>query len=213
MTLINVKTGKANTQNALSELYAFYTPRPAVEGNNGIETFIGKAARDMRHMPTPPIREHGRAIVIPSIGNIPPDIGGQMASATYEVVDGTIIKLMAKRRVGGWNQVMQIACTFLQFRDGAAYRHLKFYPVRDNALSMDFLGVEGRFDVITLEQAEALGAELNPMTRKMAQLHDESMFDIITLAEEETPAATMVPVEGSERMRPVIKRKRRIEKP
>lgn len=209
MNLISVKSGKANMQTATSECYVFYTPRPATEGEQRVETFIGKAAREFRGLPNSVIREHGSAIVVPSLSDMPQEIGGLFATANYQVQDGVILKLYAKRRIG-WNGTMKHVVVFIRAREHAAHRVIKFSPVPSNQLAMPWLGVQGRFDIISLKEAEAFGARVIGATRKLSEGSDSAL-----ITDEVLEAETLSPIRFKEAsngvMIPQLKRRRRIE--
>lgn len=209
MNLISVKSGKANMQTASSECYVFYTPRPATEGEQRVETFIGKAAREFRGYPNSVIREHGSAVVVPSLSDMPQEIGGLFATANYQLQEGVILKLYAKKRVG-WNGTMRHVVVFLRAREHAAHRCLKFRPVACNQLSMEWLGVQGRFDIITLKEAEAFGARVIGATRKLSEGSEFSLIEEVVI-EPETTSPIEFKEAGNGVLVPQIKRRRRIE--
>ena len=140
---------------------------------------------------------------------MPEEIGGRFATANYQVSDGIILKVYAKKRVG-WNGTMRHVVVFLKCREHAAHRMLKFYPVPSNALSMDWLGVQGRFDIISLAEAEAFGAVVMPITRKLSEGSDMALIDNIVL-EEETLAPVGFVETAKGKLMPQLKRRRRIE--
>lgn len=210
MNLINIKTGKVNDDNSFSECYVFFSPRPSVDGESSLETFVGKAARELKGKPDASLREHGGAIVIPSLSNIPAEYGGQMATANYQIKDGTILKIQAKKRVGH-NGMMRTAVMFIRARDNAAHRIVRFYPSASNALAMHWLGVQGRFDIITVEAAEAFGARINPATRQMSGMNDDGVLTAEVLEEEVMAPVQMVQVKGSTKLMPVVQRRRKVE--
>lgn len=209
MNLISVKSGKANMQNASSECYIFYTPRPELEGAQRVETFIGKAAREFRGFPTAPVKEHGSPVVVPSLFDMPQEIGGSFAAATYQVMDGVVLKLYAKKREG-WNGVMKHCVVFLKAREHAAHRIIRFRPVQSNSLALDWLGVQGRFDIITLREAEAFGARVIEATRKLSDGSDFSLIQDQVL-EPETLAPIGFKETESGVLIPHLKRRRKIE--
>ena len=215
MNLINVKSGKVNARDSLSECFVFYTPRNEVDPEGFVETFVGKAAREMRYRGdqsyTIPLREHGSPIVVPSLANMPQERGGSLATAHYEIADGVILKVCSKRRLG-WNSTLRSSVVFLRMRETAAYQSVKFHPARSNALAMDTLGVQGRFDIITLEEAEAFGARVNPATRILASLDPDSDLTTVEVIEVATSEAVQLKtLEGTERLMPIVPRRRKID--
>jgi hypothetical protein len=192
-----------------SECYVFYTPRPDIEGSQRVETFVGKAARDFRGFPTAPLREHGSPIVVPSLSDMPQEIGGSFATATYQVQDGVILKLYAKKRMG-WNAVMKHCVMFLKAREHAAHRVIRFRPNPSNRLALDWLGVQGRFDILTMKEAEAFGARVIEATRRLSDGSDSSL-----VTDEIIEAETFAPIGFKEASNgvliPHVKRRRKIE--
>jgi len=209
MNLINIRSGKANTPTGGSECYVFYTPRPEAEGTNKVESFIGKAAREFRGQPNKPITEHGSTIVVPSLSDIPEDIGGRFAASTYIAQEGVILKVYAKQRQG-WRSTMKHCVMFLRVRENAAHRIVKFTPTANNALALDWLGVQGRFDILTLKEAEAFGAKVIEMTRRLSEGSDQGLIvDEILEPESMSPVGFKETAEG--KMIPRLKRRRQIE--
>lgn len=211
MNLVQIKSGKANMAHSLSECYVFFTPRPSVDGANCVETFIGKAAKDFRSKMDAPIREYGNLLVVPSLSDMPAEIGGQFGQGTYQIRDGVILKIVCKKRVG-WAATMKTAVQFIKVRENAAMRQLKFTPQPSNALAMDWLGVQGRFDVISLLEAEAFGAMINPAARKLSELTDNELIEITTIEPEIVAPVAMVAVGNEGKLMPTLKRRRKIRK-
>lgn len=206
MNLIQVKTGKANGDNSISECFVFHTP--IGPDQVGVEPFIGKSARDLRGSPMPVVVEQSPPFVMPSYHNKEVSIGGAYATAAYRVADGVILKVMAKKRVG-WNSVMQSYIQYLRVREGAAERRLQFTPTRTANLAFDWLGIHGRFDLITMEEAVAFGAHINEMSRRLYALSEASLVTMTELSPEATSPVTMKEVSG--KLVPTVRRKRHIE--
>ena len=212
MNIITTITGRANQRTSTSELFVFLVPQAGMRVT--VETFLGKAVKEMRTFSDTPVRAHGQVQVIPSISTLPPEIGGKFATASYNVDDNVIVKIVGKRR-SGWQRPLDTTLLYVRCRKGAAYRTIRMDCVPSNALSMPYLEVSGNFDMLTVDEVKAFGGKVNQMSETIARNSDRNIFTITVKEPEKQAPVKMVEVEkadGSKTLVPVVKRRRMLER-
>ena len=163
MNTIETLTGDVNLRAASAKCFVFHTPHA---GGAGVEErHLGLAAKSNQTSsvvstvsPYP--------VVIPSVQGYTQEIGGKMVRMTYAVADGEILKLFAQRRPGE-GKMPVAACQFVRVRSSAALRCIEARLLTDAVVNEPLAFIRGRFDLITLEEARALGVKVEGYYDKM----------------------------------------------
>ena len=210
-SLLHAVTGKAVTGNGSCDMYVFVIPTKA----NGLatDTFIGKIAQKLSMSMTsnPIVRSATSPIVAPSVLGMPSEISGLFATTTFNVSEGTILKVAAKRR-SGLRSTMNSATVFVRIRSTAAAKSIRLRPTGIPNVTFNYLEVMGTFDIITCDEAEAFGARISPLNRALATQHNlDSLLEIETISSETEPPVVAQTVEGSDTPMMVVQRRRVIE--
>jgi len=182
-TNIETTIGRANTRTAITEMFIFYVPKKGMRGT--VEAFLGKAAKDMARFPDCPISQYGTVMVVPSVSNIPEEVGGKTATVSYQIMDGTILKVFAKKRTG-WKTPMDSAVLYLRVREGAAKRRIAVPCQESNALASPEFYIKGNFDIIKAEDVVAEGGKVNVLSSTLAG-REIDLLNIEVLEPEKEP--------------------------
>jgi hypothetical protein len=163
MPTIDTLTGEVNLTSASAKAYIFHTPHA---GGRGVEErHLGLAAKSPQTSPV--IRQVSPfPQCTPSVHGYPKDIGGQMIRMTYDIAEGEILKIFAMRRPGAGK--VGVSCAqFIRVREGAALHTIAAKLLTDATVVEPFARFTGRFDLLTLEQAQAFGVVINPKFASM----------------------------------------------
>jgi hypothetical protein len=207
---IMTTVGRVNMTTQLAEMFVFFVPR---RGQRGVvESFLGKAAKDMARFTDSPVRQFGGVQVIPSLSDRPAEIGGNTATASYTLVDGAILKVFAKQKSGGWTSLMSSEVLYLKVRADAALRKLSLPCPESNRVAVNQFEITGNFDIITVDEVIACGGTVNALSRKVAS-NTASLIRVEELAPATAPAPKEVVIEtsdGEKRVMTKVKRLRRL---
>lgn len=145
--LIQVWSGKEQVLGKLAQLLVLVCPTPANRLDS--EMFFSKAASsaDTDISVVQPSRRHEAAP-----GKI--DQMGHWWSVTADVPDGEVIRLVGTRKGGSFGSRQDQASLIIQARAGAALRKITFRLTGDPIMARDEVTVEGRFDVLPIEEVE-----------------------------------------------------------
>lgn len=161
MNSIETLTGDVNLRDSSAKCFIFHCPRAG--GPGAEERHLGIAAKSPQTAevvatvsPYP--------IVIPAVQGYSAEVGGKMMRMIYAVADGEVLKVFVNRRAGG---LPVSACQFLRVRSGAALRTLELKLLTDAAVNHPYGMIRGRFDLLTLAEARALGVKVNEQFTKM----------------------------------------------
>ena len=91
-----------------------------------------------------------------------PSVVGEWDTSTYEVPEGLTIKVWAQRQRG----VTDMALCLLEMREKAALRRISIDLTGYPRASTPVAHIEGRFDILDMEQARAAGIVPTPMITK-----------------------------------------------
>lgn len=130
------------------------------------EVFLGKAFTAVEN------REVGRVVGKPvfeaAVAGMRAEVGGFWNRGQYELEEGTLLKVFAKRR-GAWNTLIRQGCQFIQVREAAALRKLTIQTLQRAGKSrMNEVTIVGRFDLIPLHVAiKEKGVKVLPAFERM----------------------------------------------
>lgn len=155
--LLNVMTGEETFPNASAKVHVFWTPQ---HNRRGKETHIGNASKE----PTTGVSiiQHPRAMSA-APGYL--DELGKWTTATYDVPEGTLLKVFMQRSSGFGTMIVR-ANMFIQMRERAALRQVRARLTGDSRAQFQSAVIAGRFDVLSLDEAAALGAAVPPHFRR-----------------------------------------------
>jgi hypothetical protein len=208
MTTIETLTGDVNLRTGSAKCFVFHTPR---QGGAGVEErHLGLAAksnqtanvvRTVSPYPT----------VIPSVQGYSAEIGGKMVRMTYSVEEGEILKLFIQRRPGA-GKLPTNACQFVRVREGAALRCVEAKMLTDPMVNEPMSFIRGRFDLLTLEEARALGVKVaDGYTRMFHPANVEHVTTVSTVSPEIASASIVQQPSGKPAVVVTeIKRRRKI---
>ncbi len=181
--IITTTTGNENFQTSYTKSYLFWIPcRAEPEGK---EIHLTYAAKGGLHG----IEKVGNMEATPAAPGYRDEFG-KWYRCTYEVPEGTVLKLFAMRKVAEQTAGRhQTAALLLHVRENAPMYRIGVRLTGNPRASFSNVYTEGRFDVLTLDEAESLGVRVLPSRRRQFQ-HVETL---ITL-EEMSPAHEAAPV-------------------
>lgn len=195
-------TGHENFQTGSAKSYLFVTPTRATPGK---EMHIGIASRAGGG-----IRQVGSPQSVPAAPGMRPEMG-KWTTCNYNIPEGTLLKLFASRS-GGFGSMRIQASLFLLARDHAAFRRVSTILTGHPKATFSRVQVEGRFDIITVDEAIRLGANVPAHFRGT---FDESMtrraFEIVEVDREiaAAPVQHVEVVENSQGEEVEVVRRRR----
>lgn len=156
--LINTVTGNENFSNSSAKVHVFYKPSRAFPGN---EMFLGQMAKAGGYGHN--VSTHGPVSFVSAAQGMRMEIVGKWATQTFNVPDGMIIKVF------GWRQSRGLAVSaiaLLKARSTAAMNRLSVQLTGNERATYAYANIEGRFDVLTPEQAVAEGCKFTPLEIK-----------------------------------------------
>jgi hypothetical protein len=208
MTPIETLTGDINLRYGSAKAFVFYSPRAFNAG--AAEQHLGIAAKSPQTSSV--VRKISPfGIVTPSVSGYAPEVGGKMIRMSYEVANGEVLKVFGQRRAGAGKLTMT-ACQFLRVRDTAALTEVTVRLLSDPSVTEPFAKVVGRFDLISLEEAKALGVKVLPQFEKMFhQSSVEYLFATRIIDAEKAKVETIQKDDGSTALVTVQKRRRFIK--
>ena len=141
---------------------------------------------------------------------------GKWTTRQYQVPEGLLIKLYGKRKLAEMVSGRETqACMFLQVREGAPLIRVTARLTGDErANSHTITMFEGRADILTLDEAQALGARLPRHQREQfADYNVETLYSVRVLSPETegrvVPQAREIENTQGERVRVTVPRRRR----
>ncbi len=207
MTTIESFTGDVNLRTASAKCFLFHTPRKGGAGveerHLGIAAKSGQTSSIIRQVSPYPI-------VTPSVQGYSNEIGGKMVRMTYQVEEGEILKIFVQRRPGA-DKVPVSACQFLRVREGAALREVEIKLLTDASVNDPFGKVRGRFDLLSLADARALGVSVPAHFERMfGEGSIANTLTFATVAPEKVLVENVIKADGSAITVAQVKRRRTI---
>lgn len=153
--LITTTTGSENFQSGSTKNYVFVVPsrRNSFPAN---EMHIFVAAKSGQ----PTVKQIGMPNTVPAAPNAISEIG-KWTTSTYDVQEGTILKLFAARS-GSFGSMRASATMLLRVRQGAALLRIGTILSGNPKATYSRAWTEGRFDIIPPDQAHLLGVQILP---------------------------------------------------
>lgn len=183
--LISTTTGFENFESGSAKSYVFVAPSQATRIQR--ELHLGVAARSGADG----ISAVGAPQSIPAAPGFIEETG-RWTTATYEVPEHTILKLFAQRN-GGFGSMRIMASLFVRMRKEAAVRKIGTVLTAHPKATYSRVWLEGRFDILTLEQAMALGVVVPPsFAHTYAQTMVNRAFEFVEVSRELSAPAQQV---------------------
>jgi hypothetical protein len=88
------------------------------------------------------------------------EIAGEWITSGYDVPNGTILRVYGQKTTNTFGVARHMANILIRVRDTAAYRRIGIALVAHRRSNKMSAVIEGRFDVLTLEQGLALGVTI-----------------------------------------------------
>lgn len=175
--IITALTGQENFPNGQCKVYLFVSPSTQFPGQ---EKNIGVVARST----DPSVRLVGYPELISAAPGYREDMG-KWTRGTYDISENMVLKLFANRTVNGRRAM---ANQYLLMREGAALRRISINTTQWERGQFQSVTVEGRFDLITLREATALGVRTPPeYAHYFARTNVDQVMEIIELSPERQP--------------------------
>ena len=180
MPLLQTITGKENNKDGIMNVYAFVTHADSKPDSKPDE-FISKAARGSNEK----IKQSGNPVWQPAVNNVRQEICGCWCRQVYNIEDGCLIKIYAKRKAS-WNSLMNQACIIIRMREKAAYNSITIPFLNMNNSTTVSGEFKGRFDVLTLDELNNFyGYEIPDQSKRFYTNHDqEQLFPVTEISPE-----------------------------
>lgn len=206
MPILSTTVGSENGKGWSAKAHAFLM---AGEGcPTQTEVHLGKAVRLLPGV----VSRVSSGGTYPAIQNTIPEIGGKWSDVSYELPEGTYIKLWFDSKVAFGSMPIRVAAIF-KMRQNAAYRKVSFFLPGTPQSTKTKIDCTGRMDRVTLDEALALGLKVPTTFRHFYEEHEVRDCLEITVLEEarvDKPKVDVVEVETeSGEVKKVIKARRR----
>lgn len=137
--------------------------------DRGEEEFVSKS---------PVARRIGPLQFQPAVPGIPEDISGRWVTASYEVPEGTIMKVYARVKVSRWGAVSSTGSIILRAREDAPMIRVTIPLSGHDSTALKEARITGRFDLLTLKVAQGRYG-FKPMERDAATLYSQSSVNAV----------------------------------
>lgn len=156
MPLLSTTTGEETVSDANSKVYLFHSPK--ADESDLKEQAVSAVAKEGVDF----LRRVGTQTVVSAVIGVYPEIGGQWWTTNYEIAEGEILKVYATKK-HSWKRVHATACQFIRMRAAAPCHKLRVKLLGlGSKTRLKYATFTGRFDLLTLEEAQELGVKVNP---------------------------------------------------
>lgn len=205
---IEFQTGEINSEYGSGKCYVFHAPKAGGLREGKRETYLSTAVLECEELAA-----KGTSYTHLARTNILREIGGYVHQGVWQLEDGEVFKIFAKARHGAWNTRERTACLYIQMRaDGAMNKVHVGVPqgIPDSVFTA--WSTVGRFDVLTLEEVEAIGVSVLEVGRvHCSPPAVEALFTVEQLEDEFRSKAKTVLKRVGRRVMPVTVRKRSLD--
>ena len=157
MNTLKTLTGNFVLPRQSGQVRLFHSPRKGGPGNR--EVFLDKASTS--GVTGDAIHRTHKPVFHSSVPGSKPDVVGRMIEATYGIEDGEVVKIFVQIRQNYGKRPKQ-ANIFIRMREKAAYRKFRILLSENSNLAFTHAEIEGNFDVLEVEDCEALGIHIPP---------------------------------------------------
>jgi len=185
--LLQTTTGYENVPGGSAKSYVFTMPSTGFPIPDK-ETNLGVAAKG-RDSRIATISAQASVQAVPGMAGDP----GKWITATYDVPENRLLKIFATRNTGGSNfgSMRILASMIIRMRPGAALRRVGTILTGHARATYSRVWTEGRFDILTLAQAHALGVTVpRHFEAQFAETMVRRAFEIVVIE----PETASVPV-------------------
>lgn len=193
--ILVMHTGHESYDKGLVKLHAFVPNQTMCQGQ-GLPVGLASKIPDRCLVSV----HAGRSVQ--AIKELPEAQGGGWTQRTLQAKEGLVLQLFGSRRAR-WNSLLSSSNAYIRMRSSAALRKLTIPTLQIPGHSeLHEVTVEGRFDVLSLAEAEALGAIPNPLYRaafapeKFSYLFRETIIEGPIASREVLVATTVINAEG-----------------
>lgn len=158
--ILNAITGKEEFPIGQCKLNLFFAPSSRFPGS---ETFLGMAAREGKNG----ISAHGQRTVIPAVQGGVKELG-EWTNASYNVPERMVLKIFGQKKTQEVSRPT-MASMFVQVRDSAPLNRVLFRTLGWSRAAFQSVMIEGRFDIISADEARALGVYIPAQYAHYAQ--------------------------------------------
>lgn len=147
-------SGNINGANGSGKAYLFHSPTMGSLREGGKETYLSNAIQE-----APDLATKGLSARFPARNNIRDEIGGTVYQHNYLLAEGEVFKIFASTNAAGdWNARQKTACLlFSPRKEGTLYRVDIRVPCGVEDSTFEVWTLTGRFDIVSLEDAELRG--------------------------------------------------------
>lgn len=151
--LLQTTIGHENWQTGSTKAHLFVCPTTQFRLPTGQEVHLWMLAKS-GGPGSPRITSVGAPVTSPAGAGLKPEIVGKWTSSVYEVPDDVLLKYMVYRSTP---QGARTASIPLRTRSEAALRRIAIQTIPNPRATASHLYVEGRFDILSVEDMVALG--------------------------------------------------------
>lgn len=151
--LLQTLTGQETFGETSAKAFIFHVPTTAIRGT-GKELHLGVVAK----AGIPGFSRVGPATTFPIAPGYLIELG-MWTRATYDVPEGAVLKIYAQKALG-FSQRRVMAAMLLRVRSTAALQRVSAILTGNTVASISRANFEGRFDILTVNEAMALGANI-----------------------------------------------------
>jgi hypothetical protein len=193
----------------MTSVYVFVTPT-----ESGVaESHIWEAAKRNPNILRPQGTPNVRGALKRPIGNDP----GKWTTQTWEVADGTILKLFAAQDRGVFGAAKTTASQYVRVRQTAPLWRIRVKLLDRVETNVPFLDITGRFDLLTAADLKQSGIAIHPaFTRQLNETEHVKLFEKSKLedgtAAKEISVIREVNVSGAPPVEVAIPEARRVNK-
>lgn len=152
MPLLQTTTGFENFSSGSAKVYVFSLPTPAFPGNESNLHLLSRAG-------VSGVRAVGTATAAPAAPGVPYD-RGKWTTQTFDIPEGMVLKVFANRSTSAFGQMRIMANMAIRMRAQGPLMRLSAILTQHQNATYTRANIEGRFDILTLEEALALGASI-----------------------------------------------------
>ena len=198
--LISSTTGNENWEHASAKCQLFFTPTAAFAGK---EVPIWRLSKGDN--PSVPVAQASTMRTAAAPGLI--DAFGFWNTSTYAIPEGVLLKLFAQRKntsIGAGGHLL--GSMFLRARNDAPLIRVSVGLIGDSRAAFTAVHTEGRFDVMSLAEAEARGAIVSSFRNQHDPDVRATMFTVSELAGGvSAPVHESMEIENSDGQRVVVR--------
>lgn len=155
VNIIETNTGTVNLRTSSAKCFVFHVP---LIGGAGLAETTLNAASQAAATKKVVAKLSSWGNQVPSVDGYTAEIGGSMVRQSFGIKEGEILKVFSARRPAG--SLPLTSCLLLRVRESAALQTVNVKMLAHPSVVQPLATIRGRFDVLTFDEAIALGARL-----------------------------------------------------